>query len=849
MCKVRRARRSGLYGWLLFALLVMFALTALGLSSGASVSDASGEFVSAAATPTPLCPIYPAGAEFLVNAKSSVASSQPSTAVDADGDFVVAWARGGGIYAQRFDAEGARRGGEFRVDDGARNSHSPSVSMSAGGDFVVAWVGVKGTGVSNTEVHVRRYSADGSPRGAEFRADSYPSVPLFELSPSVACDAAGGFVVAWLAGHDGRGPGVYARRFDAAGDAEWPAVLVTRPEYFPTGAVSVATDPTGSLFVVAWEGTEAAMAPGEAWPRVYARSYMGAGYAWGPALRAGTFAGRSGSNPSVAVAPDGHFVVAWESRAAGSDQIVNAQSFDYRGVARSRGEFQVSDGASEPRANPSVAADAGGGFAVAWSEGTTYDAAVYARRFDAEDFPAGGQQGLPFRVGDGADGGRTAGALASDARGNLVVVSTSIYAPSDVYARRFAVACPEPSPTPTPSLQVMFGVPSYDVTEGCVPAYLNVQLLGQPTGQEVTVDYTVTGGSATQRSDFTYAAGTAVWAEPAPGTAPQGGRLTFAPGETNMTVEVLVNDDGYAEGRETVFVTLSNPSGAALGPNATATLYINDDETVDSQKNPIDDPMNFVCQHYHDFLHRQPDPSGHAFWAEQIMRCGADAACVGEMRHNVSAAFFLSIEYQQTGYIVERLYDACLGRRPSFEEFMRDVHRLGFGVQVGLGDWGQRLERNKRAFALEFVGRPEFKARYPEGMSADSFVNLMFWYAGNSPPPADVLQSALDAYGVGDAEGRARATRVVMESAGVYRVYYNRGFVLAEYFGYLRRNPAAAPDTDWSGYDYWLRKMDAHSLPGEDVTREDAAFARVKRGEMVRAFIVSEEYRRRFGRP
>jgi hypothetical protein len=90
--------------------------------------------------------------------------------------------------------------------------------------------------------------------------------------------------------------------------------------------------------------------------------------------------------------------------------------------------------------------------------------------------------------------------------------------------------------------------------------------------------------------------------------------------------------------------------------------------------------------------------------------------------------------------------------------------------------------------------------------------------------------------------------RAAMESPSVFRAYYNREFVLAEYFGFLRRDPNAQPDADWAGYNFWLSKLDGFSLPGEDVTREADAFERVKRAEMVRAFIESFEYRQRFGR-
>jgi hypothetical protein len=38
---------------------------------------------------------------------------------------------------------------------------------------------------------------------------------------------------------------------------------------------------------------------------------------------------------------------------------------------------------------------------------------------------------------------------------------------------------------------------------------------------------------------------------------------------------------------------------------------------------------------------------------------------------------------------------------------------------------------------------------------------------------------------------------------------FNRAFVLIEYFGYLRRDPNAAPDVDFSGYTFWLNKLNS----------------------------------------
>jgi hypothetical protein len=96
-------------------------------------------------------------------------------------------------------------------------------------------------------------------------------------------------------------------------------------------------------------------------------------------------------------------------------------------------------------------------------------------------------------------------------------------------------------------------------------------------------------------------------------------------------------------------------------------------------------------------------------------------------------------------------------------------------------------------------------------------------------------------------EKRAKGIRAVVDTGAVYNAQYNPAFVLMQYFGYLRRNPNNAPDNNFSGYDFWLNKMNQFSVAGEDVRDANVALARVKRAEMVKAFIVSGEYRGRFG--
>jgi hypothetical protein len=90
-------------------------------------------------------------------------------------------------------------------------------------------------------------------------------------------------------------------------------------------------------------------------------------------------------------------------------------------------------------------------------------------------------------------------------------------------------------------------------------------------------------------------------------------------------------------------------------------------------------------------------------------------------RINVSAAFFLSIEFQETGYLVYRMYKTGFGNVSGtpvpvrFIPFLRDTQQIGQGVVVNVGDWQAQLEANKQAFALAFVQRPEFASAFPNG--------------------------------------------------------------------------------------------------------------------------------------
>ncbi|HEX8339148.1 MAG TPA: Calx-beta domain-containing protein, partial [Pyrinomonadaceae bacterium] len=389
---------------------------------------------------------------------------------------------------------------------------------------------------------------------------------------------------------------------------------------------------------------------------------------------------------------------------------------------------------------------------------------------------------------------------------------------------------PTPGPTPTPQPVFSFDSAAYPVQEDCAAITVRVRRIGVTT-ERSTVDIGSNNGTATQRGDYTYVVG----------------RLVFEPGETEKTFQVLVNEDAYNEGIENATLVLQSPTNGTLGAPNNAQLQIVDD-SPETTGNPIDDSRTFVCQHYHDFLYRQSDQSGEDFWTQNIESCGNDAQCRVEHRQDVSTAFFLSIEFQQTGYFVIRAHKAAFGNQkstPRYTFFLRDQRQISEGVIVGQPGFQARLDANRQKYLEDFVTRPEFIAQFPPAFNAGAFVDKLFANAGVTPTAAE-RNAAVAAFGSGDNAGRAAALQSVLDSDSVFSALYNPSFVLMQYYGYLRRNPDDAPDNNFSGYDFWLAKMNSFSLPGENVRDEVVALRRVRRAEMVRAFIESLEYRGRF---
>jgi hypothetical protein len=331
---------------------------------------------------------------------------------------------------------------------------------------------------------------------------------------------------------------------------------------------------------------------------------------------------------------------------------------------------------------------------------------------------------------------------------------------------------------------------------------------------------------------------------------PMFGTLKFAANENQKTINIPINRDGFNEGAESFKFLLSNPTGGAiLGAPFSLIITITDSQIPGA--NAIDDPDLFVKQQYHDFLNREPDAAGLAFWTDNITKCNDPtrippgqtvAQCIENQRVITSAAFFLSIEFKQTGGLVRDFYVAALnrpatGNMPAFGEFIRDTQGIQRGIVVGQGNWQAQLTANQIAFENDFVMRPEFIGLYPTTDTPAQYVDKLYLHA-NVTPSAPERNNAIAEFGgaatAADPGARGRALLRITQNAAFQARETNRAFVQMEYFGYLRRNPNDPPDGNFNGYNFWVNKL--NQFNGDFL-----------QAEMVKAFLNSNEYRQRFG--
>ncbi len=365
---------------------------------------------------------------------------------------------------------------------------------------------------------------------------------------------------------------------------------------------------------------------------------------------------------------------------------------------------------------------------------------------------------------------------------------------------------------------------------------LNLSTLGTPTGPK---DVTITN------PDGQSSTGTAVIMITGPSASPAtiSGRITDTSGVpvggvtlylSGPTTKTTVTDglgqyrfNGVeAGGFFTVTPRLSNytfsPASRSfsVAGNKTDAAFTAAANAV-TTANAIDTAEYFVRQQYLDFLGREPDADGLNYWSAQLNSCNGDADCVHAKRIDVSAAFFLSQEFADTGSFVYRLYQGALSRQLRYSEFSAERAQL-----VG----GPNLEASKAALAAAFVQRSEFMDKYQGKATAEAFVDALLQNISDSGKVNLTSERAalISWYNEGPNQNASRALvlRQLVDNATFAAAVKTQSFIAMQYFGYLQRSP------DAEGYNFWLIVLNNNP---ENY-----------RG-MVCSFITAAEFQRRFG--
>jgi hypothetical protein len=401
-------------------------------------------------------PGYVAGPEFRVN--GTTAGNQTFeqfnaqyVAMDADGDAVVVWVSdrddgsGDGVFAQRYAADGTPVGGQFQVNLFAQGDQSnASVAMDADGDFVVTWSSENQDG-SDWGIYARRYSANGTPSGGEFRVNQ-TSAGYQRLS-SVAIDAQGNFIVAWT-----QRPSVarvcpceiMARRFDSDAVPLGDEFQINEPSSDFVAQPRVAVNGRGEYAVV-WLRSQ-----GAGTEDVYARTFAVDGTPLSGEFRVHQYSGNQQIRPSVSISAIGEVVISWQNQAQNlpppappvfEPQHVYLRRFSLNGMPLGD-DIRVNSTPAPEHRNATTAMSPNGNFIIAWAgknaaipESELFE--ILQQAYDADGLPVGEES----RINVTTANQQIFASIAMDADGDYLAVWTSVGQDGDgygIYARQYS---------------------------------------------------------------------------------------------------------------------------------------------------------------------------------------------------------------------------------------------------------------------------------------------------------------------------------------------------------------------------------------------------------------------------
>jgi hypothetical protein len=324
-------------------------------------------------------------------------------------------------------------GAQAPIPDGAQfevNSYTTdeqrrsSVAVTAAGDFVAVWdsEGSFGSDTSNRSILGQRHASDGSALGAEFQINSYTTSG--QANPSVAVASGGEFVVVWEStgsvGPDLSFTSIQGQRYASGGSALGAQFQVNTYTSLSQSEPSIAVAGDGD-FVVVWAGPSG----GGTHIDILGQRYASDGSTQGGEFLVNTYMTGSQFSPTVAAGSDGDFVVVWESNgASGTDTSYwSVQGQRYASDGSTQGaQFQVNSYTTSAQRVPSVSVAPGGDFVVVWGSAGSFgsdsdSSSIQGQRYASDGSP----QGAEFQINTYTNSHQALPSVAKEPDGDFVV--------------------------------------------------------------------------------------------------------------------------------------------------------------------------------------------------------------------------------------------------------------------------------------------------------------------------------------------------------------------------------------------------------------------------------------------
>ncbi|MCA9188624.1 MAG: hypothetical protein KDA99_23520, partial [Planctomycetales bacterium] len=227
-----------------------------------------------------------------------------------------------------------------------------AIGITPDGEYVVAF---HGNGVGETDgIFARRYDADGNALADAAKVNTYTSGSQSQPTIGVASD--GSYLIAWSGRGAGDRQGIFAQKFSSDATASGSPMLVNTTVGGDQEHPDVAVTPAGAAVVV-WNGNGTGDFAG-----IFGQLISAAGAKVGTEFRVNTTTTNEQNYPVVAIDDTGRFVVAWSSRHQdGDDWGIFAQRFAADGTALGA-EFQVNTTTTSSQTEPAIAMAADGQF-------------------------------------------------------------------------------------------------------------------------------------------------------------------------------------------------------------------------------------------------------------------------------------------------------------------------------------------------------------------------------------------------------------------------------------------------------------------------------------------------------